>query len=182
MATLKARIEALATQIGAEIKAVRSEIGAGGGGSDPWTRKFITSDFINTTTSFITITGFSVTIPANTNFVIELDLLLAAVATTNLPRVGINWSSNLSYAEGELWYSSSATAKVFTLGHNLTTAGNLQMPVGTAPIAGVYGAGGRFKGRTSAQCIISLQLAAETAAPNGAILKNGSEFRSRSGF
>ena len=151
-----------------------------GGGSDPWTRLMLAADFVNATVTFNDVTGLTITIPATTDFVIEFDLLLAAVATANLPRVGINWSAALAWGEGELWYESSATAKVFANGVNLTAAGNLQMAVGTAPVVGVYGAGGRFKGRTGgAQVTIKVQLAAESAAANGATMKAKSEMRVR---
>lgn len=197
MATLVERISALATAIGAQIKAIGARAPTDGGqatqfwrgdktwatppsGGDPWTRAIVAADVVNATTSFADVTGLSVTIPANTSFVIEADLLVAAVATANLPRLGWAWSAALAFGESEIWYASSASAKVFTIGLNHTAAGNLQAAAGTAPVAGVYGAGGRFKGRTGAAAVtIKLQLAAETAAANAATVKAGSEMRSR---
>lgn len=151
-----------------------------GGGADPWTRAVVANDVVNATTAFVDVTGLSVTIPANTHFVIEADILLAAAATANLPRLGWNWSAALTFGESELWYASSATAKVFVNGLNHTSAGNSQMAVGTAPVAGVYAAGGRFKGRTAgAPVTIKLQIAAESALANAATVKARSEMRSR---
>lgn len=176
---LKDRLAAALARLTQAINAVDVKVGASS--ADPWTRQYRATDLVNATVAFSD--ALSITIPANTNFVIELDALLAAVATANLPRLGWNWSAALAYGEAELWYASSATAKVFANGLNLTAAGNLQMPVGTAPIVGVYAAGGRFKGRTGGAAVtIKLQLAAEAAAANAAILKVGSEMRTRSGF
>lgn len=166
--------------LGADGKVPAAQLPASQGGADPWTRAFLAADHVNATVAFTDAPGMSVVIPANTDFTIELDLLLAAIVTTNLPRVGINWNAALAWGEGELWYASSATAKVFANGLNLTAAGNLQMAAGTAPVVGVYGAGGRLKGRTGgASVTIKLQLAAESAAANAATMKAKSEFRSR---
>lgn len=195
MATLATRIADLAAAIRGKLNTLTPHVPSAGGTagqfwrgdrtwsappSDPWTRQFLAADFVNATVAFNDVTGFSVTVPANTNFIIELDALLAAVATANLPRLGWNWNAALAYGESELWLTASATAKTFTLGSNLTAAGNSQSPVGTAPVAGVFAAGGRFKGRTGANPVtVKLQLAAESAAANAAILKAGSEMRAR---
>lgn len=159
------------------------EDNVGAGGAD-WTRIFLAADFVNATVAFNTITGFSVVIPANTDFVLEADILLSTVAAANLPRLGWNWSAALVWGTCELEYQSTATAKIFANGFNLTAAGNLQMPVGSAPVGpGVYGAKGYFKGRTGAAAVtVNLQLAAETAAANAVTAKAKSELRYRSGF
>lgn len=177
---LKDRLVAAIARLTQAINAVDVKVGASS--ADPWSRQYRATDLVNATVTFSD--AFSVTIPANTNFVIELDALLSAGAVaTNMPRLGWIWSAALSYGEAELWYASSATAKVFANGLNLTAAGNLQMVSASAPVLGVYGAGGRFKGRTGAAAVtIKLQLAAEAAAANAAILKAGSEMRTRSGF
>lgn len=195
MATLATRLADLAAAIRGKFNSLTPNVPTAGGNasqfwrgdktwqpapSDPWTRQYLAADFVNATVAFNDVTGFSVTVPANTNFVIEADLLLAAIATANLPRLGWTWSAALTYGESELWFTASATAKTFQLGFNHTAASTSQMPAGTAPVVGVFGAGGRFKGRTAGNPVtLKLQLAAETAAANAAILKAGSEMRAR---
>lgn len=172
------RLIAVIQAIGTDIKALLARPVGG----DAWTRVGLASDHVNGTTSFTDVPGWSIIIPANSNFTIECELLLAAVATTNLPRFGFNWNAAFAWAVGELMYDSSATAKVYANGVNLAAAGNLQMAAGTAPVAGGYGGRAYLKGRTGgAPVTIKAQLAAEAAAANAATLRRGSEFRSRVG-
>jgi hypothetical protein len=179
--TLAERLAAFVAAVGADIKALNASVAALVAGGD-WSRVGLTNDFVNATVTFTDVTGFTCTIPANTNFTIEADLIVAAVATANLPRLGFIWNQALTHGVAEIEQHTSATAKGFTNGLNLAAAGNLQTAVGTAPVAGNYSARAYMKGRTGANaCTIKLQLAAETAAANAAILRRGSEFRYRTG-
>jgi hypothetical protein len=126
--------------------------------------------------------GWTCTIPANTNFTVEADLILSAIATANLPRFGLNWSAAFAWAVGSIAYDSSSSAEVNLRGINLTAAGNLQMAVGTAPVIGSYAGRVFLKGRTGAAAVtIKGQLAGESAAANAATLRRGSEWRYRTG-
>lgn len=181
--SLRDHLVAVVQAIGADIKALQAAVGGGGGG-DVWTRRGLAADHVSATTAFADVAGWSVQIPANTNFTIEGELiLLAGAAATNLPRFGLNWNAALARAVGEVWYHSSATAKVTANALNLAAAGNLQMAGGTAPALNQHYSGGFFlKGRTGGSAVtIKAQLAAESAAANAAQLKVGSEFRSRTG-
>lgn len=175
------RLIALAQAIGADIKSHAAQLAALLAGGD-WARVGLAADFVNATVTFTDVTGWACTIPANTNFTIEADLILAAVATANLPRFGLNWNAALAWGAGQVAYDSSATAEVVARGLNLSAAGNLQMAAGTAPVAGAYAGRAFLKGRTGGSAVtIKGQLAAETAAANAATLRRGSEFRYRTG-
>jgi hypothetical protein len=81
------------------------------------------------------VTGWSCTIPANTNFTIEVELLLVAGnATTNLPLFGFSWSAALAQGAGFVSYDSSTSAEVMLRGLGLTAIGTLRMAAGTAPV------------------------------------------------
>lgn len=176
--TLADRLTALAQAVGADVKALY----AIATGSGDWARVGLASDFVNATVAFTDVTGWTCTIPANTNFTVEADLILSAVATANLPRFGLSWSAALAPGMAQIGYDSSTSAEVVLRGLNLTAAGVLQMAAGTAPVIGAYGGRALLKGRTGAAAVtIKGQLAAETAVANGAILKRGSEFRYRTG-
>lgn len=179
--TLAERLLALVQAVGADIKAINTAIAALVAGGD-WSRVGLSADFVNATVTFTDVTGFTCTIPANTNFTIEADLIVAAVATANLPRLGFTWNQALTHAVAEIEQHTSASAKASTNGLNLAAAGTLQTAAGTAPVAGNYAARAYMKGRTGANaCTIKLQLAAESAAANGATLRRGSEYRWRTG-
>jgi hypothetical protein len=157
--------------------------GGGGGSSDLWTRVYLASDHVNGTTTLTDVPGLTVTIPANTNFVIEGEFTLQTPTSTNLPRLAVAWSAGLTFGSLEIWYHT-ATARVFANSWTTTSAGVLQHAAGSAPgNAMPFGSGMFMKGRTGASaCTIKVQLAAETAAANAAIMKAGAEFRHRSGF
>jgi hypothetical protein len=152
----------------------------GGGGADPWTRTVLSSDFSNTAVTFSTITGFSWNPTANTNFTIECELLLTTGATASLPRIGVSIGAGQAYGAVEMTYQSAAAAQVVTQGQFNTAAVNIQMPVGSAPIAtNPYYSWVMIKGRAGASpTTIAVQLAAETAATATAV-KQGSECRIR---
>jgi hypothetical protein len=205
VATLASRISLLSTAIGNYIRdSVKPRLLPAGGssgqvlakssatdyatgwvtpGSDPWTRVGLAADAVNATVTFTDVTGWTVTVPANTNFTVECELILVAGnATTNLPRFGFTWSAALAYGVGEVAYDSSTSAEVVLKAQGLTSAGNLQMAAGTAPTTTAYKGRALLKGRTGGSAVtIKGQLAAESAAASAAQLKIGSEFRSRTG-
>lgn len=153
-----------------------------GGGGDPWTRLILASDFVVGVTTFANVTGMQCVIPANTKFVMELDLLLKTTVATNLPRFGLAWTAATVDGAAELWQQSSATARLLTEGFGLQASSVLQTAAGTAPVAaGAYLGGGLFKGTTgpSGPVTMNLQLAAESAASNVATMMAGSEMRYR---
>lgn len=172
----------LTNRIRTEFNSVRAAIAAlpSGGGSDPWTRVGLASDFVNTAVTFSTITGFSFTPAANTNFTVEAELLVQTGATASLPRVGVSVGAGQAYGSVDIEYQSSAAAKVFTQGQFNTAAVNVQQPVGTAPLqANPYLVKLLIKGRSGATPgAIAIQLAAETAATDTRV-RIGSEFRRR---
>lgn len=176
--------------VGGSIGQFIQKTGAGDGAAgwanatnSDWVRVGLAADFVNATVTFNDVTGFTCTIPANTNFTIEVELLLVAGnAATNLPRFGFIWSAALAQAAGFVAYDSSTSAEVMLRGLGLTAAGNLQVAAGTAPGVTPYAGRAFLKGRTGVAAVtIKLQLAAETAAANAAQIKAGSEFRYRTG-
>lgn len=162
-----------------EVFAKSSEASGGGGGVDPWTRIKLTTDFVNGTTTFNTITGMSFTPAANTDWLLEAFLLLQTPATANLPRLGLNVAAGQQYGSAMIEYPTSGTAKSTTNGWWTTGLANIQMAVGTAPVAGQPYLGYLWAtGRQGATPgAINIQLAAETAAANAAIAKAGSHMR-----
>lgn len=182
--SLVQEISDLTARIRTEFNSVRAAIaalGGGGGGSDPWTRVGLASDFTNATVTFNDITGFTFTPAANANWTIEAEILLQTPLTTNLPRLGVI-ASGQSYYAVDIEYQTTATAKGYTEGWQ-TTGSTTQAAAGTAPVQGQpFLAKVLIKGRSGASPgAVKLQLACETAAANGAIAKRGSEFRYRSG-
>ena len=179
--TLEQRLSAFAQAVGADIKSLTASVAALVAGGD-WARVGLASDFVNATVAFTDVPGWTCTIPANTNFTIEADLVLSAVATTNLPRFGLTWNAAFAWAVGQVAYDSSASAETAVRALNLTAAGNLQMAAGTAPVAGAYSGRAYLKGRTGGSAVtVKGQLAAESAAANAATLRRSSEFRYRTG-
>lgn len=205
MATLATRLSDLATAIGNYIRdSVKPRLLPPGGAlgqvltktsandyaagwaapaADPWTRLGLAADFVNATVAFTDVTGWAVTIPANTNFTVEAELIIVAGnASTNLPRFGFSWNAALAYGVGEVAYDTSTSAELALKAQGLGAASTLQMAAGTAPGTTAYRGRGFLKGRTGANPVtIKGQLAAESAATAAAQLKIGSEFRSRTG-
>lgn len=154
--------------------------GPAGTGADPWTKVALASDFANSTVTFNTITGFTFTPPANSNWVLEADALVQTSVTTSVPRLGINVIAGQLYGAGEIEFATSATAKGSASGWWTTGIANVQVPAGTAPVASQpYWMRVRASGRSGASpTAINLQLAAEVAG-NAATVKRGSEMRWR---
>lgn len=174
---------AIGTAVGSYVAfAKQSEVG--GGGVDPWTRLGLDADFINGTTTFQNITGFTFTPPANTTYTIEAELIIETVTATNLPRIGVAVGAGQAYGTVEIVRTGTTdAAQVTQYGGYTTAAVNVQQPVGDLPAANIP----RFcritvKGRSGATPgAITLQLAAETAATNAVRVRVGSEMRFRTG-
>jgi hypothetical protein len=147
-----------------------------------WTRIGLASDFTNSTVTFNTITGFTFTPPANTNFTIEAEILLTTAATASLPELRVSIGAGQAYGAASLTYQSGAAAQVRAEGQFTTGATTIAMPAGTAPLAtNPYLATVVVKGRSGASPgAITIDLAAETAS-NQAAAKVGSEMRYRTG-
>lgn len=155
-----------------------------GGGSDPWTRVGLAADVVNATVTFSTITGFTFTPPANTNFTIEGEILLVTAGTTNMPRIQASVGAGQAYWAVDIEWQSGASAKTYSEGQGTTAAGLISIPAGTAVVATPTPFLVKYciKGRSGATPVaIAMQLAAESAATSAATAKAGSEFRYRVG-
>lgn len=143
----------------------------------------LASDFTNATITFTDITGFSYTPAANADFEIEAWLLIVAGnLATNLPRVGVSVPAGYQYGAMSVeQVGATTTTEVATHGTFLSGAALLQVPAGgVAAINTPYEAIVRVKGRAGATPgAIKLQLAAETAATNAAVVKAGSTMRAK---
>lgn len=143
----------------------------------------LAADFTNATVTFTDIIGLSYTPPANTDFELEAWLLIVAGnAATNLPRLGVSVPAGFQYGSMSIEQVGATTAaEVATHGTFLTAASVLQVPAGGVPAINTpYEAVLRVKGRSGASpSAIKLQLAAETAAANAAIVKAGSRMTTR---
>lgn len=199
MATLQARIEELAAAIRDKFNALTPNVPAGGGtasqfwrgdktwavpasGADPWTRIKLAADFTNAATGFADITGLTYTPPANTDFMIEAELIILTTTTTTLPRIGVAIPAGQQWATAMIRQAgASDTAQVQAQGGVTTGAGNIQMAAGGLAVANSP----RLclvaiKGRSgAAPAAIKLQMAAEIAGANVCFVKAGSEMRSR---
>lgn len=197
MATLAQRISDLAAAIRAKFNTITPNVPSAGGNAaqfwrgdktwaappaEPWTRIKLAADFTTALATFGDITGLTYTPPANSDFMIEAELLLLTTTATNLPRVGVAIPAGYQWAAAEIRQAGATdTAQIQTHGGTLTTLANIQTAAGglaaaNSPRLCVV----RVKGRSGASpAAIRLQLAAETAGANICFVKAGSEMRSR---
>jgi hypothetical protein len=82
---------------------------SGTGGTDPWTYVKLGSDFATTSTSFTNITGLTFTPSINTNYHIEILLVVEASHTTMCPIPSISWPTSLTTGGCNLHYVGSST-------------------------------------------------------------------------
>jgi hypothetical protein len=153
---------------------------------DPWTRYVLGSDFSNATTSFVTVgdgtVSFSWTPPPLSSFVVEGELLLWTTSASLLPRPGVSVGAGQAYGTIEIAHPGiNTTTFKQAAGTFLNGAATLQMPGDNLPGANTpWLAKVVVKGRSgAAPGPIALQMAAESAAANSALVKAGSEMRCR---
>lgn len=163
------------------------------GGSDPWTRTTLTSDYNNATTTFTNITDGTRTLtytpPANSNFTLEADLILWTTSATNLPRVGVKVTAGATAGYGSIiiqQQGSTATSLV-QAGGGYSNPGadvNVQQAAGGLPGNSTpYWCWVSVKGKSgSSPTAISIQMAAESASAATCYVKAGSEMRTRDGY
>lgn len=182
MATLAARLAAFAQAVGADIKALQAALaGAGGGGGEPWTRVKLADDFTSNN-SFSDIPGLTFTPPADSDFMVEADLLVLTTTAANVPRIGVSIPAGCQWAAADIKQAgATATTQVQANGGTLTTATLVQMAAGGLPAANSPRVCSVLvKGRSGASpSPITLQLAAESGGPNTVFVKAGSEMRHR---
>jgi hypothetical protein len=141
---------------------------------------FVGTDFPNSTITFNTVTGWTFTPAANSDWILEVDALVQTAITTSVPRLGLNIIAGQSYGSAEIEFATAATTKGSASGWWTTALANVQVPAGTAPVQGQpYWMRLRASGRSGASpTAINVQLAAEVAG-NAATVKRGSELRWR---
>jgi hypothetical protein len=154
--------------------------GQDGSDADPWTKVKLGADFPNSTITFNTVTGWTFTPAANSDWILEVDALVQTAITTSVPRLGLNIIAGQSYGSAEIEFATAATTKGSASGWWTTALANVQVPAGTAPVQGQpYWMRLRASGRSGASpTAINVQLAAEVAG-NAATVKRGSELRWR---
>jgi hypothetical protein len=178
---------------GVHYKEQVSSLPSGGGGSDPWTRLSLDTDYTNALATFATIADadetFTYTPPASSNFTLEAELLIWTTSAANLPRIGVNIGGNANNGYGSVFIQqvgATVTTTVQAAGgyNNNASAMNVQMAAGGLAAASTpYWCWVQVKGRSgTAPQPISLQMACETAAANTCFVKAGSEMRTRSGY
>lgn len=91
---------------------------AGTSGADPWTYLKLSSDFTTSSGTAVNVPGMSFVPAANTNYIIEGQLLMRTSAAATGPRPGIAWPTGLTNAVAEIAASSSATAQIMTFGNS----------------------------------------------------------------
>lgn len=214
MPTLKARIDALATRTGnylrdsvlprclppggttGQVLTKTSNVDyadawatPAGGGADPWTRIGLATDFTNATVTPATITGFTYTPPANTNWSIEAELLVWTTAPANLPMINFNIAAGAAQGYGGVDIQgpgatvNAAPAVANGAWNNPAALLKFSQATGGVLTASVpYIVKLTAKGRSGATPQeMAIQMRAETAGANIVFVKAGSEMRYRTG-
>lgn len=81
-----------------------------GGGSDPWTKVILASDFTTSATANTAVTGMTVTPEANKRYLVQAYLLLRTATATVGPRPGFSWPTGTTDGGAYLQVPNSATA------------------------------------------------------------------------
>jgi hypothetical protein len=153
-----------------------------------WNTVKLTSDYVNATTTPSNITDgsnpFTYTPPANTDFEMEITLIVKAVGTTNMPRVQAvlpGAANNMQYSTVQIAWDTTATGWGIANGGALTGALTVSIPAGTAISATVpFGVTIYVKGRSgSSPAAININGFGESAAADAITVKAGSVMRYR---
>jgi hypothetical protein len=149
----------------------------------------LATDCVNATTTPATISDgaagatniFTYTPAANTDFEIEVELLVQAVTTANLPLISVAVPAGYQYGTVEIIHQSTATGYVNNMLGFTTTAVTPTMVAGTAVSATVpFRVQILIKGRAGATpSAITIRGAGETAAAAACTVKAGSVMRYR---
>lgn len=145
--SLAARIDALATRVATEIKAVRAEIAAlpGGSGSDPVTRKTLSSTQANSTTTAASATGLETSLAAGT-YLVKYWLCYRSAATTTGVEFRLNFATGAVSRIVGTWYTLTTGGAAATGVADQSTTSTAQMLEGkgqrannaaTGPMQGV---------------------------------------------
>lgn len=143
-----------------------TDLGAAGGGSDPWTYVVLGSDFTTSSATAVNVTGLEFTPAANTRYEAYGQLWLRTVTNTVGARPGLAWPTGLTDGVVSFWTASSATAQVIANG-NINAAvlcANTGHPNTTQSWPATFEAS--FLSGASPSGNFRLQLATETAATN----------------
>lgn len=152
---------------------------AGQAAADPWAYLQLASDFTTSSATAVDVTGLAFTPAANTDYVIEAQLLMRTATATVGARPGIAWpTAGMTDAIAEIRASSSATAQVLAYGNSAAAVLNANTGLATTT--------GSFAAKVEATLLMGaspagnfrLQLASETAGTN-VTLKAGSWMRYR---
>ena len=88
-----------------------------GGGSDPWTYIFLTSDFVTSSSTTVPVTGMEFTPLANKKYEIYGMFMMRTNSTTVGPRPGCEWPTGLIDGVATIKMTSSATAQLIANGN-----------------------------------------------------------------
>lgn len=153
---------------------------AGAAAIDPWTYLKLASDFTTSSATAVDVTGMGFAPAANTNYVIEAQLLMRTATATVGARPGVGWpTGGVTDGVADIAASSSATAQVVATGNS--AAAVLNANTGLATTTGSWPASIRatlVMGASPAGTL-RVQLASETAGTN-VTLKLGSWMKYRS--
>lgn len=162
------------------------------GGSDPWTTKKLTADYVQPgNLTFTTATdgtnSLTWTPPANTDWELEGRVLIQTSTSTNLPRVGFNVAAGATngYGAVNLWQAgANASSSVHqNAGWSNNSGGdiNAQIPAGGVLLADTpYLCEVIASGRSGANpTALSIQLACEVAVANTCRIRQGSFLKYR---
>ena len=152
---------------------------AGQAAADPWAYLQLASDFATSSATAVDVTGLAFTPTANTDYLVEAQLLMRTATATVGARPGIAWpTGGMTDAVAEIRASSSATAQVLVYGNSAAAVLNANTGLATTT--------GSFAAKVEATLLMGaspagnfrLQLASETAGTN-VTLKAGSWMRYR---
>jgi hypothetical protein len=149
------------------------------GNTGGWTETTLASDFSNSTVTFNTITGFTFTPTANTNFEVQAAIMLQTATATVLPELQVSIGAGQAYGCVQIDQTgATVTTRVVQDGTFTTGAVNIAVPAGGFAAANTpYLAYVTIRGRSGASPgAISIQLASETAG-TAVLAKTGSQMR-----